>query len=411
MRILFVSDTYYPHLNGVYYFVRRIAPLLKRNGHEVIVIAPSQNLNFTKNKIDEIDVYGIPSMPALYYPNIRIPFPVMLRRKVRDLLREINPDIIHVQDHFLIAGVVVKLANQLNIPVIGTNHFMAENLTSLFRLKAWNQALEKMMWSIFSKVYDQLSVVTAPSETAASLIRHRLGVDVVAVSSGIDLSEFSPDDDRYYSIREKYSIPDKPILLYLGRIDPEKHIEDIIEGTALALKENDFCLVIVGKGIRKTNLEKLAFYLGITDRVIFTGFVPDEELPCFYRISQCFIIASTAELLSLSALQAMASALPIIAASAGALVELVHEGVNGFLFRPGDTVGIAQSINKVIGQPQLRAQMSQKSLEYVQKHDIHNIVSQFEKIYLNNKLKTMETGPKRPKREKADWVVNNLKTA
>ncbi len=68
MNILFVSETYYPHLNGVYYFVCRIAPMLQQKGHKVAVIAPSDNIHFSKKNIDNLDVYVMPSVPVLIYP-------------------------------------------------------------------------------------------------------------------------------------------------------------------------------------------------------------------------------------------------------------------------------------------------------------------------------------------------------
>jgi len=147
---------------------------------------------------------------------------------------------------------------------------------------------------------------------------------------------------------------------------------------ALAVREIDFHFVVIGKGLRKTALENLAWELGIADKVIFTGFVPEEDLPYFYKSSHCFIIASIAELLSLATLQAMASGLPVIAVNAGALGELVQDKSNGYLFDTGDVEAIAQCIRAIFGQEELRGQMSEKSLEYILRHDIHKTVESFE---------------------------------
>ena len=99
MKILFVSDTYYPHLNGVYYFVCRMAPLLIESGHEVAVIAPSESIHSTLKKIDRVDVFGVPSLPIVYYPNVRFIIPVF-KKRIRHIIEAFHPDIIHVQDHF-----------------------------------------------------------------------------------------------------------------------------------------------------------------------------------------------------------------------------------------------------------------------------------------------------------------------
>ena len=386
MKILFVSDTYYPHINGVYYFVCRVAPLLQKKGHEVAVIAPSVTMFSTKNKIDGIDVYGIPSLPVLFYKNIRLPLPLLLKLRVKHLLKNFKPDIIHIQDHFSITSAVVKANKKSGIPIIGTNHFMPENLTSLIHSEKWKKKLSTIMWRSFSKIYNQLLLVTTPSETAAALIRPKLNVEVLSISSGIDLAVFNPDGDPNH-IREKYAIPDKPVLLFVGRVDPEKHLEEVIHAVAQAVKAIDFCFVIVGKGISKASLENLAKNLGIADSIIFTGFVQEEDLPFFYKLSRCFIIASIAELLSLAALQAMASGLPVIAANACALSELVQEGVNGYLFEPGDIRKIVQSIYNIMEQEELYWSMREKSLEFIRKHDIHKVTDSFELLYKNNTLK------------------------
>jgi 1,2-diacylglycerol 3-alpha-glucosyltransferase len=384
MRILFVCDTYYPQLNGVYYFVCRLAPLLQEKGHQVAVIAPSETAYSTFKKMDQIDVYGIPSLPILNYPNVRFPIPFLLNYRVKRILNSFNPDIIHLQDHFSIARAVLQVNKKGAVPIIGTNHFMTENLTSFVHSEKWKRKLSTYFWSRFSKVFNQLLLVTTPSETAARLIRPKLHVEVIPISSGIDLEKFNPVGETS-AIREKYSIPGKPILLFVGRLDPEKNIEEIIHAVALAVRRVDFYLVIVGRGIKKSSLEHLAMELGISDRVIFTGFVPDADLPYIYKLSRCFIISSIAELLSLSALQGMASGLPVIAANLGALGELVHNKVNGYLYSPGDINMIVQYITEIISQDEIFAKMGKKSLEFSYEHDIHKTVEAFEKIYQHSR--------------------------
>ncbi len=380
MKVLFVSETYYPHINGVYLFVRRLAGLLQERGVTVAVMAPSQGTNATHQRIDDIDVYGIPSLPVLYYPGIRIPIPVALPSRIKQVLKTFQPDIIHIQNHFALNKAVVKVAASMGIPLMGTNHFMTENFTALVRSAAVKKAFEKWMWAEFSNVYNRLALVTAPTETAAGYIRGRLDVAVTPVSNGIDLSRFNPLGDGH-QIKARYKLPDGPILLSVGRLDPEKRIEEVMHGMAIALRSLDFHLVIVGKGIRRMSLERLAMELGIEKRVVFAGYVPDEDLPYFYNYGHCFITASIAELQSIATMEAMASGLPVIAADAGALSELVHDGVNGYLFAPGDTQKISSSIVSVLKDAATYKAMGQKSLEIIEDHDIQKSVRVYEKMY------------------------------
>lgn len=380
MKILFVSDTYFPHVNGVYYFVRRLAVLLQERGHEISVLVPSADMHWSEKIIDGIRVYGVPSLPVMVYPKIRFPIPLNLRMNVKKTIQKLRPDIIHIQDHFALARAVVKVNMDVGIPIIGTNHFMPENVTALLPISIFNKGLEKWMWSSFTKVFNQLKLVTTPTDMAARLIRVKLGVDVLAVSNGIDLERFNQVGDTG-PIREKYSIPNKPILLYVGRLDPEKQLDEVLRAVAQALKSIDFCLVIVGKGVKREALEQLSEKLGIRDNVVFAGFVPDTELPFFYRVGNCFIMASVAELQSISTMEGMASGLPIIAADAGALDELVHDGKNGYLFDHGDISTLAKHIEKILSKHHLNKEMGNNSIKIILKHDIGQTVDAFERIY------------------------------
>jgi 1,2-diacylglycerol 3-alpha-glucosyltransferase len=386
MRILFVCDTYYPQLNGVYYFVRRLAPLLMKKGHQITIIAPSETIYAVLREIDGIDVYGLPSLPIFNYPNVRFPIPIRLKSRIHEILKKCKPDIIHLQDHFSISKALIAVNKKTGVPVIGTNHFMTENLTSFVHSEKWKKRLSAFFWSQFSKVYNQTLLVTTPTETAARLIRPKLKVKVVPISSGIDFEVFNPYGDTQ-DVREKYSIPNKPILLFVGRLDPEKNIEEILQAVSLAIKKVDFSLVVVGRGIKKSALEHFAIKLGIADKVIFTGFVPDKDLPVIYKLSRCFIISSTAELLSLGVLQGMASGLPVIAVNMGALGELVHDKINGYLYRPGDIDTMVQSICDIVSEEGIYLKMSAKSLEFAHQHDIHTTVDKFEKIYQSISVK------------------------
>lgn len=381
MKILFVADSYYPHINGVYYFVQRLALRLKNEGHEVAVIAPSESMRHSQTAVDGINVFGIASFSLVIYRSIRLPIPFLLKKHLRQLVEEFNPDIIHIQNHFSLNKALINANKKYGYPVIGTNHFMTENFTSFIRSAKWKKILEKWIWSGFAKVFNRTLAVTTPSQTAARLIRAKLKVDVIAISNGIDLKKFYPKKFDESSIRKKYGIPGKPILLYVGRLDPEKHIDEILEAVAQDQNQTDFCFVLVGKGVKRSSLELQAKQLKIEDRVIFAGFVSDEDLLSLYQASRCFITASIAELQSIATMEAMASGLPVIAANAGALGELVHHEKNGYLFEPGDIASLTKYIHSVFTNDSLFYKMKELSLQYIAPHDISNTVQQYLQLY------------------------------
>ena len=180
---------------------------------------------------------------------------------------------------------------------------------------------------------------------------------------------------------ERYKIPRKPILLYVGRLDKEKNLDLVIKASALAFGHVDFHLVIAGTGAEKNRLNKLAKNLGIEDHITFTGFVPDEDLPNLYAMAKCFVNAGTAELQSIVTMEAMATGLPIIAANAVALPELVHNGENGFLFEADDDNALAKYIERIFLDEPLRVRMGKESLNIIAEHDISKTINAFEEIY------------------------------
>ena len=162
-------------------------------GHEVAVIAPSQSMHATQKKIDNLDVYGISSLPVFYYPSIRFANPFHLKLRINSIIQRFNPDVIHIQDHFPISKALVELNKELKIPIIGTNHFMPENITVLLRSEGLKRRVEKWLWKGFSRVFNQINMVTTPTETGARLIRPLLKQQVLAISSGINLQAFNPE--------------------------------------------------------------------------------------------------------------------------------------------------------------------------------------------------------------------------
>lgn len=224
--------------------------------------------------------------------------------------------------------------------------------------------------------------MTTPTKTAAALLaKAGLGKEVVPISCGIDLERFKPSNDGAY-LRRRFGIPsDRPVLLYVGRLDKEKRIDLILRALPAIQRLNSVHLVLAGIGKEKRSLEELAHKLGMQKAVTFTGFVPDEDLQNIYRVGDLFVMASIAELQSIVTMEAMASGLPVVATDAMALPELVHDGENGYLFSDGNGQMFAEKVIAILSDQGMRAEMSRKSLEIIKDHDINRIVERFESIY------------------------------
>ncbi len=386
MKILIATDNFYPNINGAAIFTFELAKGLVKRGHNISIIAPARKFKYTITKSEGMTIHGIPSLmiPKIIHPaGVRVPLTIT-SSQIKTIIKEINPDVIHIQDHFMIGSKVSKIGRSLGVPIVGTNHFMPENFIHyLSPPKFAKKPLSKLAWKQFINVYKHLNLITAPSKTAASLITN-LGLKnlVIPVSCGVDLERFNPKNNGNY-LKKRYKITNlKPVVLFVGRLDKEKNIDVVIKAFAEVLKSIDAHLVIAGKGKEKGNLVNLSNRLGISNKIIFTGFISDKDLPFLYRIADIFTIASIAELQSIATMEAMACGLPVLAAKVMALPELVHSSKNGYLFNPaGDIKILSKQIIKVLQNPSLKKAMSENSLKIISHHNLDNTIKSYEKIY------------------------------
>ena len=199
------------------------------------------------------------------------------------------------------------------------------------------------------------------------------------ISNGIDLKKYSPAE-RNDQIREKFNLPlDRPLALHVNRLSHEKRV-DVLLDAAAKMTGNGF-IALVGSGPAEAELREQAERLHLADRVSFLGYVRDADLLALRRSSEVFVIPAEADLQSLATMEAMACGLPVIAANSYALPELAHHGENGYVFQPGNSDELASYLDQLLGNAPLRAQMSQKSLAIIARHDRMQVLNQWESLY------------------------------
>jgi glycosyltransferase involved in cell wall biosynthesis len=382
MKVLIGSDTYYPDVNGASCFTQRLADGIQRMGHEVHVLCASRGLRTEAVRRGEVIEHRLRSVPVPFHASFRFSPPPFLFRRVLREVKSIEPDVVHIQSHFFLGRVLIRAAEKLGIPVVATNHFMPDNLVHYLRLPERAQyTVAEHLWRDFASVFNRADLITAPTPFAARLAEERgIEREIIPISCGMDLSRFNPRNDGD-PFRCKYGVPEQPTFMYVGRLDAEKRVGDLIRALSLVREEVDAQLVIVGDGRRRAELIDLAEREGVEEYAIFTGFVEDEELPSAYAACDVFCIASIAELQSIVTMEAMATGKPVIAADAKALPHLVHEGMNGHLFKPGDAGTLASRLAEILADEGKRATMGKRSLEIVTRHDIEAVLTAFEELY------------------------------
>ena len=383
MRILIAADLYWPTINGVATFSRNLALGLAARGHEVIVIAPSQNGKKHREHDGAYIIERTASLPFPFYQNFRIS--VSPYREVKKIIEHYDPDVIHIQMILGIGRAVMQVGSKKGIPIVSTNHAIPQNILDNMRLLVpFARPIGSILESYGARFHSNADYVTTPTKTAIDMFGDKvknMDVPIEAVSNGIDLSRFQAGPVPK-SLYHKYNIPtDVPILLYVGRLDSEKHLSIFVDAAAKVLKNMAAHVVIVGGGNEEQNLKHQAGDLGIADHVTLTGKVSDEDLLLLYRLGTVFCMPSPAELQSIATLEAMATGLPVVAVDAGALHELCQDGKNGYLCTCDDDSMMAKSIIKILKNAKLRESMAQRSLEIARTHDIAYTLDRFEAIY------------------------------
>jgi glycosyltransferase involved in cell wall biosynthesis len=184
------------------------------------------------------------------------------------------------------------------------------------------------------------------------------------------------------SLYEQFKLPtDRPIITYVGRLDAEKHLWVLMEAFARIQEATNAHLLIVGDGTDAENLRRQAHDLRFSDHVTFTGRVTDDEIVALHKVGTVFCMPSPAELQSIATLEAMASGQPVVAVDAGALKELCQDGVNGFLCTQDDDEQIAEGLQAILSDKDLRQKFHKASLTIAGTHDIESTLDQFESIY------------------------------
>lgn len=294
----------------------------------------------------------------------------------RALLDELAPDVVHVQAHFVVGRKLALAASHGEYPLVATNHFMPENLIAHSPVPgALLGVASRWAWRDLARVYRHAAVLTAPTPRAVALLAESAGLpDAVAVSCGIDVA-------RYERPATHNRPDDVPTVLFVGRLDQEKRVDELLRAFAALPVGLPANLEIVGDGNRRAPWTALAARLGITDRTRFRGFVSEVELIEAYTRSAVFCMPGIAELQSIATLEAMAAGTPIVAADAMALPHLVHPGRNGWLYPPGDVGELTRRLEALLADPDLRTRMGAASRDIVGAHAIDTTLTAFESIY------------------------------
>ncbi len=360
MKILFISDVYFPRVNGVSTSIRTFVEQMQQLGHEVHLIAPDYGIATQ----DEAWIKRVPARSIYFDPEDKLMKYGEALKMMLTIERE-KYDIIHIHTPFVAHYLGIKLAAKLNIPCVETYHTFFEDY--LHHYLPWMpKSMARGMARLISKRQcNAVDAIVAPSNPMLDVLRG-YGISVMSevIPTGLQDNSFKTADGKAF--RLQYGIPlDCPMLLYVGRVAFEKNIDFLIEMTKLLSKKRpDVLLVVTGEGPAETSLHKLAKTLDIEKNVKFIGYLDrNKELNACYESADVFVFASKSETQGLVLLEAMAQGTPVVAIAELGTASILIEG-KGALIAPDDTQQFSEKVHQLLMNPEHRFELGKRAKAY-----------------------------------------------
>lgn len=333
MKIALFSDVYVPAISGVSTSTQLLRNELINKGHEVFVYTVKD----PDAKSDAKNIIRLPSLPFISEKRISL----SLSPKTRAKMKAENFDIIHTQTEFGIGLLGRSLARNEKIPFVHTFHTIYDDFTQDM-LANWprfiNKSTARIMRSISRNFCNSADEVIVPTKKTADLLSdYGVVAPLNIIPTGLDLNRFynaASDNDIKRETRNKLGLKqDDFVLLYLGRVSNEKHIDELFDYLfKLFPKTPSLKMVITGEGAALSRLQKRVKNEKQQDHVLFTGPVSVEDVPHYYAMADVFTSASQSETQGLTYIEALASGLPILVREDPSLHGVINDGVNGNCF-------------------------------------------------------------------------------
>jgi glycosyltransferase involved in cell wall biosynthesis len=353
MKIALFSEVFLPKIDGITNRLANTLRCLEADGHECLVFAPDTALP----RFSATRVVRIPSVPFPPYPAVRVALP---DARVAASLAWFRPDVVHAVGPAVLGVMGIAAARALALPIVASYHTDFPRYVHGYGLGF----AEKAVWPLIRRVHGAAHVNLCPSRfTRDELAAHGApGFEIWR--GGVDAELFHP---KRRSVEMRLRLaggrPDGPLLLYVGRISAEKNLASFAEILAAV---PDAHLALVGDGPYRPALERRLARFAAEGRVHFAGFLRGEELAAAFASADLFVMPSRTETLGFVALEAMAAGLPVVAARAGGLPDVVVDGENGALYDPDQPCEAAAAIRRILedeGERRLLARLARKSAE------------------------------------------------
>jgi len=339
LRVLMLSDVYFPRINGVSTSIQTFGTDLAGEGVAVRLIAPAYPQAF-----GDVATWRVPSRQLPFDPEDRLMRWRPLRR-ITDTLAAEGTDLIHIHTPFAAHYAGLKAARKHGLRIVATYHTHFEEYIQHYLPVLPRAVLKTAARALARHQCDTLDAVIVPSEAMrATLDEYGVKAPMHVLPTGIPVQHFENGDGRRF--RAKYGIePERPLALYVGRVAHEKNIDFLLKALGHALWQlPELLLVIAGEGPALGHLQQLAASLSLDEHVRFVGYLDrQQELPDCYAAANVFAFASRTETQGLVLLEAMAAGLPVYALAHLGTASIVGPG-RGAVAAPADPEGFGHGL-------------------------------------------------------------------
>jgi len=333
MKVAIFTETYLPYINGVVTHVRLLKEGLEILGHEVLIVTADPTVKH--HRIEN----GILRCPAHSFKKIYgygVASPLSSTR-LRYLIK-FKPDIIHIHNEFGVGFFGLQSASILSIPLVYTIHTMYDDYLHYIGPSGMTNVLNKTMQFYLKRFTNNACAIIGPSAKVEEFCnRHHLKVKVFIIRNCPDLKAFNPLNkqvDAVNELRAKLELsPENKVLITISRIAQEKSMDVLINYFMKCFsKDPEYRMIMVGDGPALDSLKDQARLLDLERKVLFTGAVPNTEVPNYCHLTDLFVSASLSEMYSISMLEALAASVPAVIRRDVINNGQIDEGVNGFIF-------------------------------------------------------------------------------
>ena len=362
MKILLISDVYFPRVNGVSTSIRTFSEQLQMLGHSVHLIAPDYGFKTE----DEAWITRVPARSIYFDPEDKL----MKYGEILKLLPSLKSqqfDLIHIHTPFIAHYAGLKLGKLLHIPVVETYHTFFEDYLHHYLPWIPRKLAKGMARFISKKQCNQVDAIVAPSQPMLDVLRtYGINTQAEVIATGLQAHSFVEADGDAF--RQQHGIALKrPMLLYVGRVAFEKNIHFLLKVVKqLSEVMPEVLFVITGEGPAGASLRAAVSTLGIEKNVQFIGYLNREkELNACYKAADIFIFASKSETQGLVLLEAMAQGTPVVAIAELGTGSILAEG-EGAMIAPEDEAAFMQIVRSLLVNPVHCQHLGERAKSYAQ---------------------------------------------